>query len=104
MVHEFATAAEFTSALSANATIVVDFHAQWCGPCKRIAPQLEALAKDNPDVFFGKVDVDELPSIAQEYNVEAMPTFILIKNGKVVDTVVGASVDKVKAAMMQHLK
>ena len=60
--------------------VVIDFHAQWCGPCKMIAPQVEQMDKDMADVVFLKVDVDEAEDVAQEYNITAMPTFIFIKN------------------------
>ncbi|KAI4389947.1 hypothetical protein MLD38_002111 [Melastoma candidum] len=71
--------------------IVVDFTASWCGPCRFMAPIFEELARKKPDAIFLKVDVDELPAVAEEWEVEAMPSFILLKGGKLVDRVVGAS-------------
>ncbi|CAG5085406.1 Similar to Trx-2: Thioredoxin-2 (Drosophila yakuba), partial [Cotesia congregata] len=74
--------------------VVIDFHATWCGPCKMIGPKVEELAGEHTEVVFVKVDVDECEDIATEYNVNSMPTFKFIKDGKVVDTLVGANVDK----------
>jgi len=69
---------------------VIDFHATWCGPCKTIAPTFEKLSKENPNVNFVKVDVDEAQEVAQKYSVTAMPTFVFIKGSDVVHSIRGA--------------
>lgn len=61
--------------------VVVDFTASWCGPCRFISPILVDLAKKLPNVIFLKVDVDELNTVAQEWAIEAMPTFVFLKEG-----------------------
>jgi thioredoxin 1 len=61
--------------------VLVDFYADWCGPCKRFAPTFEKLKGEYSKVLFLKVDVDELDNLAQRYDVSAMPTFLLIKTG-----------------------
>ncbi|KAB1200495.1 Thioredoxin H-type [Morella rubra] len=86
-----------------NKLIVVDFTASWCGPCRFIAPFLAELAKKLPQVTFLKVDVDELKSVAQDWAVEAMPTFMLLKEGKIVDKVVGAKKDELQQTIAKHL-
>ncbi|KAL3525335.1 hypothetical protein ACH5RR_013707 [Cinchona calisaya] len=83
--------------------IVVDFTASWCGPCRFIAPFFAELAKKLPSVTFIKVDVDELKSVAQDWAVEAMPTFVFLKEGKIVDKVVGAKKDELQLTISKHL-
>ena len=74
--------------------LVVDFTATWCGPCQMIAPKFAELAEANPDLVFVKVDVDELEDIAAEAEISAMPTFQVYKGGAKVDSMTGASADK----------
>ncbi len=71
--------------------VLVDFWAVWCGPCRMIAPVVEELATEyNGKFAFRKLNVDENPAVSQKYNVRAIPTLLIFKNGKVVDTIVGA--------------
>ena len=78
-------------AIKASVPVVVDFYADWCGPCKMIGPVIEELAKDyEGKVKIGKVNTDENRGVATKYNVMSIPTIIFLKNGQVVDTVVGA--------------
>ncbi|XP_054276000.1 thioredoxin-2 isoform X2 [Macrosteles quadrilineatus] len=70
--------------------VVIDFFATWCGPCKMISPKIEEMAAEMQDVVFLKVDVDECESIAGEYNVSSMPTFVFIKKGERLEQFSGA--------------
>ena len=82
MVHKCGDLGDLKGQLEAagGKLVVIDFFAEWCGPCKMIAPKIEEMAAQMSNVVFLKVDVDEAEDAAQEYNVQAMPTFVLIKN------------------------
>ncbi|KAL7262644.1 hypothetical protein ACSBR1_000913 [Camellia fascicularis] len=69
--------------------MVVDFSASWCGLCKLMEPAIHKMVAKFIDVKFLKIDVDELSDVAEEFGVEVMPTFVLVKQGKEVDRVVG---------------
>eukprot|EP00112_Aurelia_sp_Birch-Aquarium-sp1_P003904 Seg1441.2 transcript_id=Seg1441.2/GoldUCD/mRNA.D3Y31 product=Thioredoxin-1 protein_id=Seg1441.2/GoldUCD/D3Y31 len=88
---------DFDALLKAEAgLIVVDFYADWCGPCRIIAPKIESLSQIYTDVVFAKVNVDENADTAESCGVNAMPTFMLYKNGAKVGEVIGANENKVK--------
>ncbi|KAL6995739.1 hypothetical protein U1Q18_005873 [Sarracenia purpurea var. burkii] len=82
--------------------VVVDFTASWCGPCRFIAPILAEMARKLPHIIFLKVDVDELKTVAEDWAVEAMPTFVFIKEGKLVDRVVGAKKEELQITIAKH--
>lgn len=69
--------------------VVIDFWATWCGPCKRMAPVVEEVAKDYPDVKVCKVNVDEEPELSNAFKIVSIPTIVVIKNGEIIDSVVG---------------
>ena len=78
--------------LKSSEPVVVDFWAEWCGPCRMIGPALEEISNEMAGrVKIAKVNVDENPQIASQYGIRSIPTLMLFKNGKHVDTKVGAS-------------
>ncbi|KAI8333123.1 thioredoxin [Chlamydoabsidia padenii] len=83
--------AEFHELINNNKLVVIDFHATWCGPCKLIGPKFEKLVDEYTSFTFAKIDVDDVPDVAAEVGVRAMPTFAFYKDGQKVDEVVGAS-------------
>ncbi|KAB1220726.1 Thioredoxin H2 [Morella rubra] len=94
--------AHFDASKETNKLLVIDFTATWCGPCKFMEPAFKDFSAKYTDVDFIKIDVDELQSVAREFGVEAMPTFLLIKKGKVVDKVVGARKDELQKKIEKH--
>mmetsp|Transcript_17357 Transcript_17357/g.34093 ORF Transcript_17357/g.34093 Transcript_17357/m.34093 type:complete len:106 (-) Transcript_17357:491-808(-) len=96
---------ELATVLEDNELVIVDFTADWCGPCKHIAPFFEELSKKEEfqGIKFIKLDIDEAEEDASSYQVNAVPTFIAFKKGESVQRVTGASRDSILAAL-QALK
>ncbi len=76
--------------LQSDKLVLVDFWAEWCGPCKMIAPIIEELSKEREEAFFVKVNVDQSTETATNYGIMSIPTIAIFKNGEIVDTIVGA--------------
>eukprot|EP00088_Acartia_fossae_P058177 TRINITY_DN67_c0_g1_i1.p2 TRINITY_DN67_c0_g1~~TRINITY_DN67_c0_g1_i1.p2 ORF type:complete len:106 (-),score=46.97 TRINITY_DN67_c0_g1_i1:50-367(-) len=104
MVQKIKDGDDLKAALKAAGTklVVIDFFATWCGPCVFISPHLDEMDKNNENVVFLKVDVDECGEVAEEYGVQAMPTFILMKEGKKVADLTGADKDKLNELVNTH--
>ena len=91
MEYEFTTGNFEAEVLSSEKPVMVDFFAQWCGPCKMMGPLVEQLAEEYADqIKIGKLDIDENMETAQKYRVMSVPTFAFFKDGQLEHTVVGA--------------
>ena len=75
--------------LKSDKTVLLDFWASWCGPCKMLSPVVDQIADENPDVKVGKVNVDEEMDLARQFNVMSIPTLVVFKDGKQVNQSVG---------------
>ena len=89
MALEITTGNFVNEVLEAKATVLIDFWATWCGPCRMQAPILEAFAGEHPEIKVGKVNVDEEQELAIRYGVMSIPTVIFFKDGKEIDRKVG---------------
>lgn len=78
-----------TEVLQSEGAVLVDFWAPWCGPCRQIAPVIEELAKENPGVKIGKVNIDDNPGAAERFGVNSIPTLMVFRNGQVSDSFIG---------------
>lgn len=90
--------------LKSEGLVLVDFGATWCGPCKMMKPIIDQLAEENESVKIINVDIDNDPTLAANYGVRSIPTFIFYKNGEIVDKQVGAIPKTVLSNKIDKLK
>lgn len=88
MLKHINTVEEFNDSIK-EGTVLVDFYATWCGPCKMLSPLLEELAGENPSLTILKIDVDAAEALAAQFAIQAVPTLILFKNGNAVEKRLG---------------
>ncbi|MBQ3099682.1 MAG: thioredoxin [Clostridia bacterium] len=76
-------------ALQSDKTVLIDFWAPWCGPCRMLSPTIDEIAKEREDIKVCKINVDEEPELAQRFSVMSIPMLVVVKNGQVTNTSVG---------------
>ena len=80
----------FEKIRNSEGVILLDFYADWCGPCRMVSPIIEEIANEHPELAVGKVNVDNEPELAREFSVFSIPTLVAIKDGRIVGKAVGA--------------
>ena len=80
----------FDSVLASDKPVLLDFYADWCGPCQMVSPLIDEIAEENPQYLVGKINVDQEPELAQAFQVFSIPTLAVIKNGNVIQQSSGA--------------
>lgn len=88
--------------LKADRKVLVDFYADWCGPCKMLAPIVEEVASEHEELKVVRINIDNEESIAMDYQIMSIPTLVLIKDGKEVDRVIGYVQKKVIETMIER--
>ena len=89
-----------TEVIQASETVLVDFWAPWCGPCRQIAPMIDELASENPNVKVGKLNIDDNPGVAQRFQINSIPTLLVFKGGEVAESFIGV---RPKTALQEAL-
>ncbi|MBQ8930937.1 MAG: thioredoxin [Ruminiclostridium sp.] len=80
----------FDEIISGNKPVLLDFYADWCGPCRMVSPIVEEIAEENPQYIIGKINVDEEPELASKFYVSSIPMLVVLKNGEIANQSVGA--------------
>ena len=84
------TKSNFEEVKNSEKPVLLDFYADWCGPCRMVSPLVDEIAKENPQYLVGKVNVDSEMELAAEFGVESIPMLVVMKNGEIVNKSVGA--------------
>ena len=79
-----------TEVMQSDKPVLLDFWASWCGPCRMVSPIVDEIADERADIKVGKINVDEQPQLAQQFGVMSIPTLVVMKNGQIANTAVGA--------------
>lgn len=91
----------FEQIKNSDKPVLLDFYADWCGPCRMVSPLVEQIAEENPLYLVGKINVDSEPEIAQAFGIVSIPTLVVLKNGKIAVQSVGAKPKQKILAMLE---
>ncbi len=80
----------FNELMESEKTVLLDFYADWCGPCRMVAPILEEIAEEHPEYVIGKINVDDEPELAVKFGVVSIPLLVALKNGEIANQALGA--------------
>ncbi len=92
----------FDSVKNSDKLVLLDFYADWCGPCRMVSPVVDEIAEENPQILVGKINVDNEPELAGAFDVASIPTLVVMKHGKVVQQSVGAKPKPQILAMLEE--
>ena len=95
------TKENYDSIVAGEKPVLLDFYADWCGPCRMVAPILHEIAEERPDVIVGKINVDEEEALAEAFGVYSIPTLVVMKNGEVIRQTSGARPKAQLLAMLE---
>ena len=95
------TKENFEDVMKSEKTVLIDFYADWCGPCRMVSPIVDEIAEENPQYLVGKINVDEEPELAVSFGVNTIPTLVVIKDSKVVNQSAGAKPKPQILAMLE---
>lgn len=92
----------FDSVKESEKTVLLDFYADWCGPCRMVSPLVDEIAEENPQYLVGKINVDDEPELASAFGVASIPMLVVMKNGKIINQSAGARPKAQILAMLEE--
>lgn len=95
------TSENFEQVKSSDKTVLLDFYADWCGPCRMVGPLVEQLAEEHPEYLICKVNVDDEPALASQFGIVSIPTLVVLRDGEVVKQSSGAKPKHLILAMLE---
>ncbi|MBQ2974352.1 MAG: thioredoxin [Clostridia bacterium] len=91
----------FEEVRNSEKLVLLDFYADWCGPCRMVSPIVDEIAKERSDIFVGKINVDNEPELSADFGVVSIPMLVVLKNGKIINQAAGARPKQQILAMLE---
>ena len=91
----------FELATSSDKPVLLDFYADWCGPCRMVSPVVDKIAEEHPEFFVGKINVDEEEELALAFEVRSIPTLVVLKNGQIAEKAIGVRTEEQLISMLE---